>query len=62
MLIEHQYTCPYCFEASEIMIDPSLSRQVFIEDCSVCCNPIEFTIHLDDALIVTYLSAESIEQ
>jgi len=26
------------------MIDPSVDKQSFIEDCEVCCNPLEFDL------------------
>lgn len=32
--------CPYCGGISTIEIDPSLDAQEFIEDCTVCCQPI----------------------
>ena len=28
------------------MIDPSIEIQNFIEDCEVCCNPLEFDLSL----------------
>jgi hypothetical protein len=42
------YTCPACFEQNYVAADPSAARrQRFIEDCPVCCRPIEFTITFD---------------
>lgn len=32
--------CPYCGEQVEVLVDNSVSRQQYIEDCSVCCRPI----------------------
>ncbi|HEY4128641.1 MAG TPA: CPXCG motif-containing cysteine-rich protein [Gammaproteobacteria bacterium] len=37
-------SCPYCGEMIEILIDPSVERQSYIEDCQVCCRPI--TMHV----------------
>jgi hypothetical protein len=35
-------TCPYCGEPIDLEIDESGgSEQHYIEDCSVCCRPIE---------------------
>ena len=34
--------CPYCGESIEVLIDCSVSEQRYIEDCQVCCRPIEF--------------------
>ena len=36
--------CPYCGEAIELYVDCSVRRQVYIEDCSVCCRPITVTL------------------
>ena len=45
--------CPYCGEKIEILIDSSIDEQSYIEDCSVCCRPIELTVIIvdDDASI-----------
>jgi hypothetical protein len=32
--------CPYCGEPIEVLIDTSVDSQAYIEDCSVCCQPI----------------------
>lgn len=32
--------CPYCGERIEVVVDTSVVRQEYIEDCSVCCQPI----------------------
>ncbi|MDO3722918.1 CPXCG motif-containing cysteine-rich protein [Marinobacter sp. chi1] len=42
--------CPYCWEAQEIAIDPSVPEQEYVEDCQVCCRPIVFTVTVDDDL------------
>lgn len=40
--------CPHCGEAIEIEVDPSGgSRQVFIDDCWVCCRPIRCEVTFD---------------
>ena len=36
--------CPYCGEFIEVFIDPSVSRQRYIEDCQVCCRPITLVV------------------
>ena len=33
--------CPYCGELIELLIDCSISVQEYIEDCCVCCRPIQ---------------------
>lgn len=39
--------CPYCLEQIEVCIDTSAGSQVYMEDCEVCCHPIQFRIMMD---------------
>ena len=32
-------TCPWCGSPTDVLIDCSANNQVFVEDCSVCCQP-----------------------
>lgn len=44
-----------------MLIDPSITKQIYVEDCEVCCNPIEVTAEfLSEEL--TAFQAISIEQ
>jgi len=43
-MLEHFFTCPYCWQKISMLLDSSVSRQSFIEDCEICCNPIELHI------------------
>ena len=36
--------CPYCGELTELQVDGSAGEQAYIEDCTVCCRPID--VHL----------------
>jgi len=40
--------CPYCGERIEVVIDDCGESQQYIEDCQVCCRPINFYITLDE--------------
>lgn len=42
-----QIQCPYCGEPLEVSIDCSVQQQHYIEDCQVCCCPIEFDVMVD---------------
>ena len=35
------FTCPYCSERISMVLDTFVKRQTYIEDCEVCCQPIE---------------------
>jgi hypothetical protein len=39
--------CPYCGESIEVLLDCSVEEQQYIEDCQVCCRPIEFYVTVD---------------
>ncbi len=39
--IEKEFCCPFCGEEISVLLDLSVSNQTFIEDCEVCCRPIE---------------------
>ena len=41
-------TCPYCGEIIELLIDCSVSEQAYIEDCEVCCRPINLFVSIDE--------------
>jgi hypothetical protein len=40
--------CPYCGEAFETQVDTSAGTQRYVEDCAVCCRPIEIAIEVGD--------------
>ena len=44
-----------------MLLDPSVRQQRYIEDCEVCCNPIEVTAEFNDNELSAF-SAVSIEQ
>ena len=46
-LSERSVSCPYCGENIDVLIDESVSDQTYIEDCQVCCRPINFSVHTD---------------
>ena len=40
--------CPYCGERLETRVDLTTDEPAYIEDCQVCCRPIEFAIERGD--------------
>jgi len=44
-----------------MLLDSSIGKQTYVEDCEVCCNPIEITPQFQDNELVSF-SAENIEQ
>jgi transcription elongation factor Elf1 len=41
MLEEAEVSCPYCGETIVLELDLSAGSQVYTEDCSVCCQPMQ---------------------
>lgn len=39
--------CPYCGESFETVADLSTGSASYIEDCQVCCQPIEFRLEVE---------------
>lgn len=58
---EHFYQCPYCWEQVSVLVDLSQSSQTYIEDCEVCCNPIEFQVQCTGQEL-EHFQVQSIEQ
>jgi hypothetical protein len=46
-LQEKSVGCPYCGERIDVLLDPSVPHQNYIEDCQVCCCPIVFDVTVD---------------
>ncbi len=39
--------CPYCGESFETVLDLTAGSASYIEDCQVCCQPIQFDLNVD---------------
>jgi len=59
--LEHFFQCPHCWESISMILDKSVAHQTYIEDCEVCCNPIEITPTFNAGELEGFY-AESIEQ
>ena len=49
LLRTHGVNCPYCGEGLELLLDTSAGEQAYVEDCAVCCRPIECRLCQDGA-------------
>ena len=47
MLTPCPVTCPYCGEPIELLLDGSAGDQSYVEDCPVCCRPINVRVDVD---------------
>lgn len=44
---EQNIYCPYCGESIQVLVDESIPEQSYIEDCQVCCRPINLSVAVD---------------
>ena len=44
VLQEQTVSCPYCGEGISVLLNPEDVGVDYIEDCQVCCRPIEFLV------------------
>jgi len=47
-LIYTEVQCPYCWQTIEVVVDNCGEDQQYIEDCQVCCRPINFSVVVDE--------------
>jgi transcription elongation factor Elf1 len=57
--IEHVFTCPHCGEEISMVLDLSVSRQSYVEDCEVCCRPIEISYAVEDDALIGFAARSS---
>jgi transcription elongation factor Elf1 len=46
-VIERRIRCPFCAERMSILIDASAGGQSYVEDCQVCCQPMQISFEAD---------------
>ncbi len=53
--IEKKFKCPYCLEKISMLLDVSANdTQTYIEDCEVCCQPIQITFSVANHKLVDF--------
>jgi hypothetical protein len=58
---EYFFQCPYCWEQISMLIETTQIEQSYIEDCEICCNPIQISVITENQEIISF-QAENIEQ
>lgn len=54
MEIEQRVICPTCWQEFTVILDRSVPRQVYIQDCEVCCNPIEISYEVRGGRVIFF--------
>jgi hypothetical protein len=52
LLVEIDVECPHCGEPFSLTVDTSQGDYSTIEDCTVCCRPIQFEINCEPGEVV----------
>ena len=52
----HMVECPYCGERFETPVDTSSGSARYVEDCQICCQPIDFSLEVDHEGVLKGLS------
>lgn len=60
-MLEHFFQCPHCWEQISFLLDTSEHQINYVEDCEVCCNPIEISATFNEGELVSFES-KSLEQ
>ena len=53
-LRRHTFACPHCGARISMLLDLSAGSQHYIEDCEVCCNPIEVRFVVEEGALVSF--------
>ena len=52
--MEYFFTCPYCWQEISMVLDASEPHQTYVEDCEVCCKPIEVEYSLENEKVLEF--------
>jgi hypothetical protein len=55
-------SCPYCAQSYGVAVDLSAGSHSYIEDCQVCCQPIDLRLSVDEAGRFVALEPERLDR
>jgi Cysteine-rich CPXCG len=53
--------CPYCAESYETQVDLTAGSFVYVEDCQICCQPIELFVEINEAGKLTAVNPQRMD-
>ena len=59
-VVEHFFPCPSCGAEISMVLDLSVHHDTYVEDCEVCCNPLEISYTVEDETLESF-EAKSLE-
>lgn len=54
--------CPYCGETLTVRLDLSAGSQSYVEDCQVCCQPMQMSVRAAEDGTLDAVSAERMDR
>lgn len=51
---EYFFQCPYCFQSISMVVEELYGGQSYIEDCEVCCHPIQISYDVEEGNIINF--------
>jgi len=54
--IEYYFLCPFCGENISMVIEVFHGDQSYIEDCEVCCRPINISYKCENSIILDFVA------
>ena len=58
---ERKFQCPYCGSSISMLVETYAGGQDYIEDCEVCCRPIQIKYSVED-LEITHFSCHRLDE
>ena len=56
---EQFFDCPFCVETISVLLDLTVPSQSYIEDCEVCCRPIEILYTVIEGEVADFQAQEA---
>ena len=57
-LVDQRIRCPFCAEPMTLVIDLSAGGQSYVEDCQVCCQPMQISFDASDDGVLESLQVD----
>ena len=48
--------CPYCGDSMDVRVDPNEEGLSLVQDCQVCCKPVQISVDVEDGEVDVYAS------
>ena len=51
-VVERRIRCPFCTARMDVVLDLSAGSQSYVEDCQVCCQPMQISFETDSEQVL----------